>query len=196
LPAGFKCPQCAGVEFDKETAILDNWYDSGSTSFAVLENSERWPLLSWPADVYLEGSDQHRGWFNSSLMIAVGLRNKAPYRSVITNGWTLDENGKAMHKSLGNSVAPNEVTEKLGADILRLWVASCDFFEDVRCSDSILAQVAETYRRIRNTFRFLVNNLYVGRDESGGALPFDPVVHGVTEDELLELDRWALAQLD
>lgn len=196
LPAGFKCPQCGGGEFDKETDILDVWFDSGSTSFAVLENKERWPLLSWPADVYLEGSDQHRGWFNSSLMIAVGLRNKAPYRSVITNGWTLDENGKAMHKSLGNAVSPNEVTEKLGADILRLWVASCDFFEDVRCSDNILNQVAETYRRIRNTFRFLVNNLYVGRNADGSPVPFDPAKHAVSDEELLDLDRWALAQLD
>ncbi len=195
LPADFACPQCKGTKFDKETDILDVWFDSGSTSFAVVENP-RWPLLSWPADVYLEGSDQHRGWFNSSLMIAVALRNKAPYRSVITNGWTLDENGKAMHKSAGNAVSPTEVTEKLGADILRLWVASCDFFEDVRCSDNILAQVAETYRRIRNTFRFLVNNLYVGRDESGAPVPFDPTKHGVPESEMLELDRWALAQLD
>src|SRR5207302_2899496 len=122
LPNGFACPKCSGTKFDKETDILDVWFDSGSSSFAVLENNERWPLLRWPADVYLEGSDQHRGWFNSSLMTAVATKGRAPYDAVITNGWTLDENGKAMHKSWGNAVSPNEVIAKLGADILRLWV--------------------------------------------------------------------------
>ncbi len=186
LPPGFTCPHCGGGRLDTETDILDVWFDSGSTSFAVLENRVKWPLLKWPADIYLEGSDQHRGWFNSSLMIAVAIANRAPYDAVITNGWTLDENGKAMHKSWGNAVSPQEVTDQYGADILRLWVASTDYFEDVRCSDNILKQVAETYRRIRNTFRFLVNNLY----------DFDPAADAVPEQEMVELDRWALAQLD
>jgi isoleucyl-tRNA synthetase len=181
LPPGFSCPDCNGTTFDKETDILDVWFDSGSTNRAVLENRQK-----WPADIYLEGSDQHRGWFNSSLMIGVATKGRAPYDAVITNGWTLDETGKAMHKTAGNAVSPNEVTEKYGADILRLWVASVDYFEDVRCSDSILSQVAETYRRIRNTFRFLVNNLY----------DFDPAVDAVPYDQMQDLDRWALAQLD
>jgi isoleucyl-tRNA synthetase len=195
LPPDFACPRCGKRKFDKETDILDVWFDSGSTHRAVLENTARWPLLRWPADVYLEGSDQHRGWFNSSLMVAVGTKGRAPYEAVITNGWTLDENGKAMHKSLRNVVAPSEVIEKYGADILRLWVASTDYFEDVRCSESIIAQVAETYRRIRNTFRFLVNNLYRDLSESQG-LDFDPAADAVPWDEMEELDRWALAQLD
>ena len=186
LPTGFACPKCSGTEFDKETDILDVWFDSGSSSFAVLENKERWPLLRWPADVYLEGSDQHRGWFNSSLMVGVGVRGVAPYKAVITNGWTLDETGQAMHKSKGNAVSPEEVIHNYGADILRLWVASTDVFEDVRCSDNILKQVAETYRRIRNTFRFLVNNLY----------DFDPNSDSVAQNKMLDLDHWALAQLD
>jgi isoleucyl-tRNA synthetase len=192
LPAGFACPDCGGREFDKETDILDVWFDSGSTNRAVLENRQKWPLLKWPADVYLEGSDQHRGWFNSSLMIGVATKGRAPYDAVITNGWTLDETGKAMHKTAGNAVSPNEVTEKYGADILRLWVASVDYFEDVRCSDSILSQVAETYRRIRNTFRFLVNNL----KDVDPSLDFDPVKDAVPYDEMQDLDRWAVAQLD
>jgi isoleucyl-tRNA synthetase len=185
LPTHFRCPQCGGTRFEKETDILDVWFDSGSTHLAVLENP-RWPLLNhWPADLYLEGSDQHRGWFNSSLMVAVGVRGKAPYKAVITNGWTLDEEGRAMHKSWGNAVSPVEVIEKYGADILRLWVASTDYFEDVRCSENILRQVAETYRRIRNTFRFLVNNLY----------DFDPATDAVPEEAMHALDQWTLAQL-
>jgi isoleucyl-tRNA synthetase len=186
LPEGFTCPHCNGTAFDKETDILDVWFDSGSTHRAVLENKAKWPLLQYPADIYLEGSDQHRGWFNSSLMISVATKGRAPYNAVITNGWTLDEFGKAMHKSWGNAVSPKEATEKFGADILRLWVASTDYFEDVRCSDNILAQVAETYRRIRNTFRFLVNNLY----------DFNAETDSVSDAEMNDLDRWALAQLD
>jgi isoleucyl-tRNA synthetase len=185
LPGGFSCEHCGGTDFEKETDILDVWFDSGSTHVGVLGDRSRWPELKSPADVYLEGSDQHRGWFNSSLMISVGLNDRAPYDAVITNGWTLDEHGKAMHKSLGNAVSPNEVIETLGADILRLWVASTDYFEDVRCSESILKQVAETYRRIRNTFRFLVNNLG----------DFDPDAHTVSDANLTDLDRWALARL-
>jgi isoleucyl-tRNA synthetase len=185
LPPDFACPACGGKDLRKETDILDVWFDSGSTHFAVLENP-KWPELQWPADVYLEGSDQHRGWFNSSLMVAVGVRHAPPYRAVITNGWTLDETGKAMHKSLGNAVSPNVVVDKLGADVLRLWVASTDYLEDVRCSDGILEQVAKTFQRIRNTLRFMVNNLG-DFDHSRDAVPFD---------EMHDLDRWALAQFD
>jgi len=203
LPAGFACPNCHGNRFDKETDILDVWFDSGSSHLAVLENPQ-WPLLRWPADVYLEGSDQHRGWFNTSLMTAVGVKGKAPYKAVITLGWTLDETGKAMHKSLGNAVDPGVVIEKYGADILRLWVASVNYFEDVSCSESILQQVAGVtlvngkpqgtggYWRIRNTFRFLVNNLYVENREDR----FDPAADAVPAEEMNDLDRWILAKLD
>ncbi len=192
LPEGFVCPACGGSDFDKETDILDVWFDSGSTHLAVLDNPA-WPELRWPADVYLEGSDQHRGWFNSSLMVSVGVRDAAPYRTVITSGWTLDESGKAMHKSLGNVVSPLEIVDKYGADILRLWVASTDYFEDVRCSENIIQQVAEAYRRIRNTFRFLVNNL---SDATRGYRRFDPATDAVRWDAMLDLDRWILARLD
>ena len=185
LPAGYTCPSCGGNAFDKETDILDVWFDSGSTSLAVLENP-KWPELRWPADLYLEGSDQHRGWFNSSLMIAVAERGRAPYEQVVTCGWTLDEEGRAMHKSWGNAVSPSDVTDRYGADILRLWVASTDYFEDVRCSENILKQVAEAYRRIRNTFRFLVNNLH----------DFDPATDTVPGEQMLDLDLWALGSMD
>jgi isoleucyl-tRNA synthetase len=188
LPSGFQCPHCGApaARLRKETDVLDVWFDSGSTHRAVLENPAHWPDLSWPADMYLEGGDQHRGWFNSSLMIGVATRGRAPYRSVVTNGWTLDEQGRAMHKSLGNAVNPQTVIEKMGADVVRLWVASQDFMEDTRCGENILQQVGEMYRRIRNTFRFLLNNLY----------DFDPVDDAVAEGDLEELDRWALAQLE
>ncbi|HLV79528.1 MAG TPA: isoleucine--tRNA ligase [Chthonomonadaceae bacterium] len=188
LPAGFTCPHCSAPadKLRKETDVLDVWFDSGSTNRAVLEDQAHWPDLRWPADLYLEGGDQHRGWFNSSLMIALATRSQAPYRSVITSGWTLDEQGHAMHKSKGNAVDPMTVIEKYGADVLRWWVASTDFMEDVSCGDNVLKQVGDTYRRIRNTFRFLLNNLY----------DFDPAKDSVPEAQMEELDRWALAQLD
>lgn len=197
LPADFACPHCGGTKFDKETDILDVWFDSGSTHVAVLE-SPQWPELRRPADLYLEGSDQHRGWFNSSLMISVGLDNTPPYRAVITNGFTVDEQGRKMSKSLGNVIEPLQVMEKSGADILRLWVASTDYFEDVNSSAELLDQIGETYRRIRNTFRFLVNNLYVTDYRAGEPVrrPFDPTRDAVPEEQMLDLDRWALAQLD
>ncbi len=184
LPAGFACKKCSGAEFEKETDILDVWFDSGSTHRAVLQSGV-WPELVSPANVYLEGSDQHRGWFNSSLMISVGLTGAAPFKSVVTNGWVLDENGKAMHKSLGNVVSPQEVIDKSGADILRLWVASTDYFEDVRCSDALLQQVSDAYRRIRNTFRFLVNNLY----------DFSTETDAVPTAEMHLLDQWIIDRL-
>jgi isoleucyl-tRNA synthetase len=183
LPPGFTCPHCSKNDgFRKETDILDVWFDSGSSCRAVLEQR---PGLRYPADVYLEGSDQHRGWFNSSLMVGIGTRGEPPYRAVITNGWMLDEAGKAQHKSWGNAIPPEQVVNRDGADVLRLWVSSVDYFEDVRQGPNILKQVSESYRRIRNTFRYLLSNLY----------DFDPARDTVPYGELLEIDRWALHRL-
>ncbi|HST51029.1 MAG TPA: isoleucine--tRNA ligase [Pyrinomonadaceae bacterium] len=183
LPAGFRCAKCGGAEFAKETDILDVWFDSGASSIAVLEKYEG---LRWPADVYLEGGDQFRGWFNSSLMVGLAAHDRAPYRAVVTHGWTLDAQGRAMHKSAGNAVAPDEFVGKSGADILRLWVVSSDYKEDVRCSEEILQRVADAYRKIRNTARFALGNL------DG----FDPATDAVALNEMQEIDRWALAELD
>ncbi len=191
LPEGYSCPHCNGTTFDKETDILDVWFDSGSSHYAVLENTKKWPLLKWPADVYLEGTDQHRGWFNSSLMVGVGTRNRAPFDTVITNGFTVDENGRKMSKSLGNVVDPLVVMEKYGADIIRLWVAYSDYFADISCSDGIIESVSDTFRRIRNTFRFLVNNLYVNGMEDR----FNLAKHVVAPNELQALDQWVIARL-
>ena len=183
LPAGFTCPNCGQAEFTKETDILDVWFDSGSSSVAVLESREN---LRWPADVYIEGGDQFRGWFNSSLMVGLAVHDRAPYEAVLCHGWTLDAQGKAMHKSLGNAVSPDEVIPKLGAEVLRLWCVSSDYMEDLRCSDEILQRVSDGYRKVRNTARFALGNL------DG----FDPVRDAVADDEMLEIDRWALAELD
>jgi isoleucyl-tRNA synthetase len=187
LPEGFRCPHCrSGVDqLRKETDVLDVWFDSGSTNRAVLEAPDVWPELRWPADLYLEGGDQHRGWFNSSLMIGVATKGAAPYRAVVTNGWTLDENGEAFSKSKGNGVNPLDVVKNYGADVVRWWVVSQNFMEDNRCGENLLKQVGEMYRRVRNTFRFLVNNLY----------DFDPATDAVPLAEMEELDRWALLQL-
>ena len=178
LPEGFKCPECGGEDFRKEMDILDVWFDSGSSHAAVLE---RRPELSWPADMYLEGSDQHRGWFQASLLHSCGTRGRAPYLSVLTHGFTLDEKGYKMSKSVGNVVSPLDVVKKFGADILRLWVASENFTEDVRISDNILRQVAEVYKKIRNTFRFMLGNLKDFTPEK--ALLYE---------ELEEIDKWAI----
>ncbi|MDT7688263.1 MAG: hypothetical protein QOE46_1022 [Acidobacteriota bacterium] len=183
LPEGFKCPKCGGAEFTKETDILDVWFDSGVSSVAVLE---RYEGLRWPADVYLEGGDQYRGWFNSSLMVGLAAHDSAPYRAVVTHGWTLDAQGRAMHKSAGNAVAPEEFVKESGADILRLWVTSSDYREDMRCSEEILRRVSDSYRKIRNTARFALGNL------DG----FDPTSDVVSLVEMHEIDRWALAELD
>ncbi|HEX8476182.1 MAG TPA: isoleucine--tRNA ligase [Pyrinomonadaceae bacterium] len=183
LPAGFSCQKCDGTDWRKETDILDVWFDSGSSSVAVLEHYEE---LRWPADVYLEGGDQYRGWFNSSLMVGLAVRRAAPYRAVLTHGWLLDGQGKAMHKSGGNAVSPNEVIKESGAEILRLWSASSDYHEDMRCSTEILQRVADGYRKIRNTARFALGNL------DG----FDPARDAVSETELHEIDLWALTELD
>ncbi|NLJ79660.1 MAG: isoleucine--tRNA ligase [Firmicutes bacterium] len=182
LPDGYRCPQCGGGNFEKETDTMDVWFDSGVSHRAVLTKR---PELSWPADLYLEGSDQHRGWFQSSLSTAVATAKEAPYKAVLTHGMVVDGEGKAMSKSIGNVVGPEEIWEKYGADILRLWVASSEFKGDVRVSGDILKQLAEAYRRIRNTARFILGNLY----------DFDPKKDWVPYEQLEELDRWALMKL-
>lgn len=183
LPADFVCPKCGCHNFRKETDILDVWFDSGSTHRAVLEDNLQ---LEWPCDVYFEGSDQHRGWFNSSLMVAVGTKNAAPYRQVITHGWLVDEKGKAMHKSRGNAVSPLKVIEQYGADMLRLWTASTDFRVDMSYSEKNMKRVADAYRRIRNTFRFALGNLN----------DFDPNTHAVKKADMPEFDRWVMHRLE
>lgn len=183
LPDGFKCRKCGGKDFTKETDILDVWFDSGSSSIAVLENRDN---LRWPADIYMEGGDQFRGWFNSSLFIGLAVHDRAPYETVMTYGWAVDAQGKAMHKSAGNAVSPDEVVPRLGAEVLRLWCVASNYFDDLRCSDEILQRVADGYRKVRNTARFALGNL------DG----FDPDRDSVEEAEMLEIDRWALAELD
>ena len=183
LPAGTRCAGCGAAHWRKENDILDVWFDSGSSHLAVLDPPGTFGAgLPWPADMYLEGPDQYRGWFHSSLLIGVGVRGAAPYRQVLTHGWTLDEHGRPMSKSLGNVVLPTEVCEKWGADLLRLWVASQDYTADVRMSDNVMTQLSEAYRKIRNTFRFALGNL----------ADFDPARDAVPEQELGELDRWML----
>lgn len=182
LPAGFAC-ECGSTEFTKDKDIMDVWFDSGSTHVAVLE--ER-PELKWPADLYMEGSDQYRGWFQSSLLTSVATRGVAPYKNVLTHGWVVDGEGKQMHKSAGNGMEPSEIIKDFGADIVRLWVASSDYTVDVRISKEIVKQLSEAYRKIRNTARFMLGNL------NG----FDPRTDLVADGELLELDRWALDALD
>lgn len=185
LPEGFQCPHCASTgPFSKETDVLDVWFDSGSTWNAVLEHGH-WPDMRYPAEMYLEGSDQHRGWFNSSLMVSVGARGAAPYRSVLSHGFVLDEKGEKMSKSKGNVVDPLEEIEKGGADILRLWVASTDYFTDIRIGKAILEHVRNVFMRTRNTLRFLVGNL----------ADFTPASDWVEEADREEIDRWALHRL-
>ena len=182
VPPGTSCPHCGGTAFRKETDIMDVWFDSGSSHYAVLDGRDD---LKWPADLYLEGSDQYRGWFNSSLITAVAVKGRAPYEGILSHGFTLDGEGRKMSKSLGNTVDPNEVCGKLGADILRLWVASVDYRSDVRISNDILAQITEVYRKIRNTLRFFLANLG----------DFDPRRDRLPYGDLPELDRFALARL-
>jgi isoleucyl-tRNA synthetase len=184
LPEGFKCPKCNGADFRKETDILDVWFDSGSSCVAVLET--RGDTLRFPADVYLEGGDQYRGWFNSSLSCGIAAHDRAPYKQIITHGWVVDGEGKKQSKSLGNVTAPQEIIDKSGAEILRLWAAAVDYTEDVRCSDEILSRVVDAYRKFRNTLRYTLGNL------DG----FDPETDAVSENEMLETDRWALAGLN
>lgn len=183
LPEGFTCPNCDHKGFRKETDTMDVWFDSGSSHFAVLETR---PELAWPADLYLEGSDQHRGWFNSSLSTSVAVRGLAPYRIVLTHGYVVDEQGRKMSKSLGNVINPLNVIKEMGADILRLWVSSSDYRNDIAVSKNILKQVTEAYRKIRNTCRFILGNLY----------DFEPENDWAADEELLEIDRWALMKLN
>jgi isoleucyl-tRNA synthetase len=182
LPGPSTCSKCGHDTFRKETDILDVWFDSGVSHTAVLEPRER---LTWPADLYLEGSDQHRGWFHSALLTAVGNRGAAPYRAVLTHGFVVDAEGKKQSKSLGNVIAPKQVIDKFGAEILRLWVSASDYREDIRISDSILKQLSDAYRRIRNTSRFMLGNLF----------DFNPDTDAVPYSELTELDRYALHRL-
>ena len=183
IPAGEVCEKCGASEWTKDTDIMDVWFDSGSTHAAVLE--ER-PELHFPADMYMEGGDQFRGWFQSSLLTSVASKGCAPYKSVLCHGWVVDEQGKQMHKSAGNGVEPSEIIKDYGADIIRLWVASSDYTVDVRAGKNIFKQLSEAYRKIRNTARFILGNL------DG----FDPNTDCVTDDQLQEIDRWALAALD
>ncbi|MDX8384438.1 MAG: class I tRNA ligase family protein, partial [Ghiorsea sp.] len=156
LPDGATCPDCGEADFEKETDILDVWFDSGSTHACVLEQRDD---LQSPADLYLEGSDQHRGWFQSSLLESIGTRGVAPFKAVLTHGFVVDKNGNKMSKSKGNVVAPQKIINQMGADILRLWIASADYSADIRISDEIIKQLSESYRRIRNTIRFLLSNI-------------------------------------
>jgi len=183
LPPGTTCAKCGGSEFTKESDILDVWFDSGSSHLAVLtpENG-----LPWPSDLYLEGGDQYRGWFHSSLLIGVALRGGAPYRGTATNGWTLDADGRAMSKSLGNGIEPEDIIKRFGADVLRLWVASVEFTEDVRLSETILTRLTEAYRKLRNTFRYALGNIS----------DFDPSTNAVPAEEMLEIDQWILVRAE
>jgi len=178
LPPGQKCPTCGGNNFRKENNILDVWFESGA-SHGILGKT---PELPWPADIYVEGHDQYRGWFNSSLVIGVGAKNGSPYRTCLTHGFVLDEQGRAMSKSLGNFIEPSEIISKHGAEILRLWVAMLNYKEDARFGQEILQRLVEAYRKIRNTWRFLLGNLY----------DFNPDTDRVKDEELLWLDRWIL----
>ena len=183
VPEGFTCPHCGGKDFTKEKDTLDCWFDSGSTHFASLMH--RTPEL-WPADVYLEGADQYRGWFQSSLLTSVGALDRgAPFKQVLTHGWTVDGQGRAMHKSLGNGVDPADLIKEFGADIVRLWAASSDYHADVRCSKEIFKQIAQNYLKFRNTARYCLGNLN----------EFDPD-DLVAPQDLEELDKWALTKLD
>jgi isoleucyl-tRNA synthetase len=181
IPEGLTCPSCGGTGFERERDILDVWFDSGSSHEAVLA---RQPELGWPADMYLEGSDQHRGWFQSSLLVALATRQRPPFREVLTHGFLIDLEGRKMSKSVGNVIAPQDVIKESGAEILRLWVAMSDYSEELRVSKEILTRVVDAYRKLRNTVRILVANLY----------DFNPATDMVPIAELDAVDRFALAQ--
>jgi len=182
LPDGVVCPTCGGTDFKKETDILDVWFDSGVSHAAVLEKRDN---LESPCDMYLEGNDQHRGWFHSSLLESVGTRGRAPYKNVLTHGMVVDGEGKKMSKSLGNFVDPQKMIDQYGAEILRLWVAAEDYTADIRISEEILKRLVEAYRRIRNTSRYILGNLY----------DFDCKKDMVPVEDMEEMDRWALHRL-
>ena len=182
LPKDFVCPHCGGKHFDKESDTLDGWFDSGSTHFAAMKRDQGF----WPATMYIEGGDQYRGWFQSSLLVAVGaLGQGAPYKECLTHGWTVDGEGKAMHKSLGNGMDPAEIINEFGADMLRLWAGSADYHVDVRCSKEIFKQLSQNYLKFRNTARYCLGNLN-GFDAENLVAP----------EEMLELDRWAITKLN
>lgn len=181
LGADFKCPKCGASEFTKETDVLDVWFDSGSSCRAVVENR----LDTYPADLYCEGSDQHRGWFNKSLVVGTSTKGASPFRKLVSHGFVLDSAGKAMSKSLGNVIAPQQIIKEVGADVLRLFVSSVDYSEDVRIGQEILTRVTDAYRRQRNTFRFLLGNLY----------DFDPARDAVAKEDMTEIDRWIMHRL-
>lgn len=183
MPAGTRCTKCGGTEFEKENDILDVWFDSGSSHLAVLTQENDLP---WPSDMYLEGGDQYRGWFHSSLLVGVALHGEAPYRECATNGWTLDGEGRAMSKSLGNVIEPEKIIKQHGAEVLRLWVTSVEFNEDVRLSDTILTRLTEAYRKLRNTFRYALGNLG----------DFDPKTDSVPPEQMVELDQWILVRAE
>ena len=181
IPEGLTCAKCGGTAFEREMNILDVWFDSGSSHEAVLS---AWPELTWPADVYLEGTDQHRGWFQSSLMVGLGTRGRPPFRQIVTNGFLIDVDGKKMSKSVGNAIQPQDVIKESGADIIRLWVAMSDYQEEIRIGKEILARVVEAYRKWRNTLRYLIANLY----------DFNPATDAVPVSKLEEVDRYILAR--
>jgi isoleucyl-tRNA synthetase len=181
IPPGLTCDSCGGSEFEREMNILDVWFDSGTSHEAVMAVR---PELTWPADIYLEGSDQHRGWFQSSLLVGLGTRGHPPFRQVLTHGFIVAEDGRKMSKSLGNSIEPEDVIKESGADILRLWVTMGDYTQEIRLSKEILARAGEAYRKIRNTMRFLLGNLY----------DYDPAVDRVPRDQLEEVDRYMLSR--
>ncbi len=182
MPAGTKCKKCGGKEFTKETDIIDVWFDSGVSHQAVLKKRSG---LDYPCELYLEGSDQHRGWFQSALITGMAIDGLAPYKNVLTHGFVVDGVGKKMSKSAGNVITPEQVMKKHGADILRLWAASSDYSEDVRASDEILTRLADAYRKIRNTYKYLLSNLY----------DFDPFKDAIPYGDMLEIDRWILSRL-
>ena len=182
LPEGFRCPHCGGTHFTKETDTLDGWFDSGSTHYAAMQRDQGF----WPSDMYMEGGDQYRGWFQSSLLVAVGALGKgAPYRECLTHGWTVDGEGRAMHKSLGNGVDPADIVKEFGADMIRLWAGSADYHVDVRCSKEIFKQLGQNYLKFRNTARYCLGNLD-GFDADDLVAPAD----------MLPLDRWAVTRLN
>jgi len=181
LPENFKCPKCKSGDFLKEEDILDVWFDSGVSHHAVLKQRKE---LEFPCQLYLEGSDQHRGWFQTALLTSLGISDEAPYKSVLTHGFVVDGEGKKMSKSLGNVISPQEVIVKYGADILRLWVSASNYNDDIRISDEILARTAEAYRKIRNTIKFILGNLY----------DFDPKKDSVKVSSRYEIDRWAVSK--
>ena len=183
IPEGFACPHCGGKEFEKESDTLDGWFDSGSTHISYLKRDDP---ENWPADVYIEGADQYRGWFQSSLLVSVGATGQgSPFRTCITHGWTVDGEGRAMHKSLGNGVDPADIVKDFGADLLRLWAASADYHADVRCSKEIFKQLSQNYLKFRNTARYCLGNL--------DGFNADDLV---PPEDMLELDRWAITRLN